>query len=246
MVATRPLLLSVLKERLERLGQQEDDWQSFLSPTKALISKGIKSAMKTLQILSDEDSLLGKYLMRKSRCKPNKSPLTVFHIEIFLPFEMEVTYGAALHLMMANTLFSHATESAEYSVKAHAILDEMIFKGNRLAAARKTELSHLEGLFHELAMRIKHYGLQELFLTTPEHTEPLSDITAHHLAHAEPSVANLQTPDTYEMHGYPSNARLPNGVELLDDIGISSYEFLSIIEQIGGADSSVLDPQSLS
>ncbi|KAJ5218535.1 uncharacterized protein N7498_000634 [Penicillium cinerascens] len=219
LVATRPLLLSVLKERLERLGQQKEDLQSFLSPTKALISTGIKSAIKTLQILSDEDSLL----------------------EIFLPFEMEVTYGAALHLIMANTLFSHATEGPEYTAKAHAILDEMVAKGNRLAAARKTELTHLEGLFDEFAMRIKHYGLQELFLTTPDQSENVTNIPPHHLSQMEQSAAHLQTPDTYDMDGYPSTARLPNGVELLDDIGISSYEFSSIIDQIGGTDSSVLD-----
>lgn len=59
-VATRPLLLSVLKERLGKLGHGEEDWQSLLAPTKALISTGIKSASKTLQILTDEDSLLGK------------------------------------------------------------------------------------------------------------------------------------------------------------------------------------------
>lgn len=58
-VATRPLLLSILKERLEKLDHGEEDWQSFLAPTKALINTGIKSAVKTLQILSDEDSLLG-------------------------------------------------------------------------------------------------------------------------------------------------------------------------------------------
>ncbi|OJJ42129.1 hypothetical protein ASPZODRAFT_20775 [Penicilliopsis zonata CBS 506.65] len=215
-VATRPLLLSILKERLERLGQQEDDWQSFLAPTKALISTGIKSAVKTLQILSDEDSLL----------------------EIFLPFEMEVTYGAALHLVMANTLFSRATEGAEYIEKAHIILDEMISKGNRLAIARKTELAHLQGLFHELSIQIKHYGLQELFLTTPEqtdHDENGPDMHPHH-------QSSGQTLDHYsKAQGSPSTAQLPNGVEILDEIGISSYEFLSIIEQIGGTDHSVLD-----
>ncbi|CAG8381315.1 unnamed protein product [Penicillium salamii] len=63
LVATRPLLLSVLKERLDMLrdpAHREDDWRSFLAPTKALISTGIKSAIQTLQILTDEDSLLGK------------------------------------------------------------------------------------------------------------------------------------------------------------------------------------------
>lgn len=61
MIATRPLLLSVLKERLEKLGHGEEDWQSFLAPTKTLISTGIKSAAKTLQILTDEGSFLGKF-----------------------------------------------------------------------------------------------------------------------------------------------------------------------------------------
>jgi hypothetical protein len=48
-----------LKERLERLGHGAEDWQSIVAPTNALISAGIKSAAKTLQILTDEDSLLG-------------------------------------------------------------------------------------------------------------------------------------------------------------------------------------------
>lgn len=58
-IATRPLLLSVLKERLEKLGRAEEDWQKFLALPKSLIAIGIKSAVKTLQILRDENSLLG-------------------------------------------------------------------------------------------------------------------------------------------------------------------------------------------
>jgi hypothetical protein len=157
---------------------------------------------------------------------------------------------------MAKTLFAHAIEGEEYGEKAHLILDEMISKGNRLAASRKTELTHLEGLFHELAVRIKHYGLQELFLTTPDHVEPEANIPHHHhhqpenqpppqlhsMNHSEESAAHLHTPDTYDISGYHHPPRMPNGVELLDDIGISSHEFLSIIEQIGGVDSSVLYP----
>lgn len=60
-VATRPLLLSVLKERLDRLGHGPEDWQSIVAPTDGLISAGIKSAIKTLQILKDEDNLLGGF-----------------------------------------------------------------------------------------------------------------------------------------------------------------------------------------
>lgn len=58
--ATHPLLLSVLKERLESLDHERKDWQDLLALTKALISISIKSAEKTLQILSEDDGLLGK------------------------------------------------------------------------------------------------------------------------------------------------------------------------------------------
>lgn len=62
-VATRPLLLSLLKERLENLDREREDWQDFLALTKTLISTGIRSAEKTLQILSEDDGLLGKSMI---------------------------------------------------------------------------------------------------------------------------------------------------------------------------------------
>lgn len=61
-MATRPLLLSPLIERLENLDHEREYWQSFLALTKTLISIGIKSAVKMLQILSKEDYLLGEPL----------------------------------------------------------------------------------------------------------------------------------------------------------------------------------------
>ncbi|KAL3493276.1 fungal-specific transcription factor domain-containing protein [Aspergillus germanicus] len=269
-VATRPLLLSILKERLERLGEREDDWQSFLAPTKVLISTGIKSALKTLQILSDENSLL----------------------ETFLPFELEVTYGAALHLTMATTLFPLEVESQghhNFSADAHGILDEMIGKGNKLAAARKTELTHLESLFRELAARIERYGLQTLTLTTPpgvvennhdhdhEHgygvdgqgqaeglqvqMRPQGDMAHLHGGDGADSVAGTASASAYAMqahnqaifHGHPMHAaesvaspgvlppHMVDGAELLSEIGISSYEFSSILKQMGGPERSILD-----
>ncbi|KAL4757014.1 transcription factor domain-containing protein [Aspergillus foveolatus] len=223
-VATRPLLLSVLKERLERLGCREDDWQSFLAPTKALISTGIKSAFKTLQILTDENSVL----------------------EVFLPFELEVTFGVALHLMMAETLFPHATEGQSYSHEVHSVLDEMISKGNRLAAARKTELTHLESLFRELAARVERYGLQTLTLATPNNDETEMHIghgDAHHSHHTAIDPALDEHGIHLDSVSSPSLPHLGDSVELLSELGISSYEFSSIIEQIGGAESSVLDPR---
>lgn len=160
---------------------------------------------------------------------------------------MEVTYGAALHLIMAATLFPHSTAGYEYSEQAHSVFDEMIFKGNKLATARKTELSHLEELFRDLGMRIESHGLQTLTLTTPEHVQSSEDMINTLPVHAEPPSEGFKNhgPDTRasEDLGYlPSSPHMPNNAELLDGMGISSYEFLSIIEQIGGAESSILDP----
>lgn len=159
---------------------------------------------------------------------------------------MEVTYGAALHLMMATTLFPHATEAQGYSEDAHSVLDEMISQGNMIAAARKTELTHLEGLFRELAAQIKRHGLQPLTLTTPDYAGDQVDIgppaQVHHLHEttADPAL------DVHAIHGdsvsSPSSIPpLASGVDLVNEFGISSYEFQSIIDQIGGGETSLLD-----
>lgn len=58
-MATRPLLLSLITELLEKLNQESEAVQSLLTLTKTLLSAGIKSASKTLQILSEEDSISG-------------------------------------------------------------------------------------------------------------------------------------------------------------------------------------------
>lgn len=44
---TRPLPLPVLKERLDSLDHETEDWPDFLVLTKTLISISIKSAEKT-------------------------------------------------------------------------------------------------------------------------------------------------------------------------------------------------------
>ncbi|KAL2860916.1 uncharacterized protein BJX67DRAFT_386196 [Aspergillus lucknowensis] len=241
-VATRPLLLSVLKERLERLGHGEEDWQSIVAPTNALISAGIKSAAKTLQILTDEDSLLG--------------------VELFLPFDMEFTYGAAMHVTMAGALFPNVTESQTYMEDAYSILDQMIQRGNKLAAARKSELVQLETLFRELTVRIERRGLEALTLPAPVPLPPLSECGGAH----EGILARMETHEDPVGGGIPvsgadgismamagagepssgSPSELAQGsanIDFLDSIGISSYEFFSLVNQMGHSDGyGVLDP----
>ncbi|KAL4969847.1 uncharacterized protein BDV14DRAFT_195379 [Aspergillus stella-maris] len=234
-VATRPLLLSVLKERLQKLGHGAEDWQSIVAPTNALISAGIKSAAKTLQILMDEENSLQ---------------------EVFLPFDMEFTYAAAMHVMMAGALFPNVMEAQEFNYvrTAYGILDTMISRGNRLADARKGELVQLEVLFRELAGRIERRGMETLVLppapalsdaTVPEQFLRLGienhigdDATAGPASSlpvpGADTIPDLTTGSSITGDpGSPSAlAQAPN-LDFLDSIGISSYEFFSLVDQIG-------------
>ncbi|KAB2574693.1 hypothetical protein DBV05_g6609 [Lasiodiplodia theobromae] len=219
-VATRPLLLSVLKERLENMDLAEEDWQSFLALTTNLISTGINSAVKTLQILSDNDSIL----------------------ETFLPFDLEFTYGAALHLIMANAIFPGTAGNESYEQQALDILDEMIGRGNRVAAMRKAELVRLQELCQELAVQSERRGLQALTLASlsgpemgygsnPSHEVEQPAVSASEPVHFAMSMAEHAT------ESFPSDcAQTAGHAELFDNLGISSCEFLSIADQLGDHD----------
>lgn len=242
-VATRPLLLSLLKERLDKLEQGEGDWQGFLNLTKPLISTSIKSAIKTLQVLSNEDGLLGNVPTTKSPPPPVSSskiprrPLTR-NAELFLPFDLEFTYGAAIHVAMANALFPHLDDCHTYYQRAHTILDEMVSKGNKVAEMRKLELVHLERLFGELSKRVERSGLQTLGLTTPpEDGQPGAGCEDGGGCEGEgtPGVGGaLPTPGDTELGSDLQPGIISN--EFLDDLGISSYDFLSIVDQMGESD----------
>lgn len=222
----------MLKERLEKLGRAEEDWQKFLALPISLISIGIKSAEKTLRIISDENGLLGTTILS------NKS-LTIasaYQIsETFLPFDLELTYAAALHLTMANALFPPDPDSQSYSHVAHSILDEMVLSGNRVAEARKRELIRIEGLFQELARRVEQEGLRILTLAdqgltdlaplnTPGESQP-GDVPV-----TEPSIGFQ--PSARDNRPSSAGSPAPANIEFLDSIGISSNEFLSIVDQI--------------
>ncbi|KAI1068495.1 hypothetical protein LB507_004286, partial [Fusarium sp. FIESC RH6] len=194
-VATRPLLLSVLKERLDILGQPGDEnSEAFLGQTAAVISTGIKSAVKTLQILTSEYSLL----------------------EVFLPYDLEFTFGAALHLNMATALFPGVADDQNSRLQVHQLLDNMIARGNRLASVRKQELVYLEAQCQELVAQVQQQGLQTLSLAVTDETDS--------------ELARKADEELLEtMQG-------GSDLEFLDNIGISSEEFMSIVQQIGDPD----------
>lgn len=159
--------------------------------------------------------------------------------ELFLPFDLEFTYGAAIHVAMANALFPHLDDCHTYYQRAHSILDEMVSKGNKVAEMRKLELIHLETLFGELSKRVERSGLQTLGLTTP----PDTDDQHRNAACEDESGGACPTPGVQTALPTPGDTELSSDLqtgiisnEFLDDLGISSYDFLSIVDQMGESD----------
>ncbi|OTB00947.1 hypothetical protein M426DRAFT_225408 [Hypoxylon sp. CI-4A] len=208
-VATRPLLLSVLKERVDT---RDEDCEDFLAQTGTVIRTGIKSATKTLQIITSEYSLL----------------------EAFLPYDIEFCYGAALHLIMANALFPDVEDYQSFLQLAHQILDSLILRGNRVAHARKSELTHLELLFNELAVQTQQHQMLHLFY--PEAAS--SDTTRKEVQDGERSMAESSALAMGSDVGRSLHPPMTGtNMEFLDTIGISSEEFLSIVQEIGSTES---------
>ncbi|KAI1088767.1 hypothetical protein F5B19DRAFT_470128 [Rostrohypoxylon terebratum] len=217
-VGTRPLLLSVLKERLDVLGYPSDDHcESFLAQTGTVISTGIKSAAKTLQILSSEYSLL----------------------EAFLPYDIEFTFGAALHLTMANALFPDVVDYQKCHQLTHQILDNLISRGNRVARVRKLELCYLENLYREFQTR--QQGHRMLHLLNPEGPTEVVRKESHSSNRRDLTMdSDTGTFITAADPRHPLHSPQPHStsnMEFLDDIGISSEEFLSIVQEIGDSES---------
>lgn len=150
-----------------------------------------------------------------------------------------MTYAAAIHLSMAHTLFPPSTDGQSHSQTAHAILDEMILCGNRVAEARKAELTRIEDLFGELTKRVQQEGLRTLTLSGREVADVVPAAQAHldenrsggaSVTGSELGVQSL----VRDARALSADAEVQGQgqVDSLDIIGISSYEFLSIVDQI--------------
>ncbi|KAL9086681.1 MAG: hypothetical protein Q9165_007000 [Trypethelium subeluteriae] len=214
--------------------------QDLLALSKPVLSAGIRSAVKTLQILSDEDSML----------------------EAFLPFDLEFLYAAAIHLLMARAIFPDMADSQIHDqLDANLIFDQMICKGNRVAQARKAELNYLETAFREFTIRSKEQDFQTLRWADARMEPPRIETEStssqrqqHDQAQQErrqyddgqdrvggnvtflPDISEPLSmgPPTFRDHLQP----LENA-ELLDSIGISSDDFLSIAAQMDCAEYNV-------
>ncbi|EKV13328.1 hypothetical protein PDIG_38980 [Penicillium digitatum PHI26] len=123
----------------------------------------------------------------------------------------------------------------------------MITNGNRIAQARRDELLYLENLFQELSSRAVSQGLKPFTLDIPDGAEATTEIRMDDRNGTVPDgkddPISLDDHDPlwmgYSIPGphapYPTDMGVPS-VELLSYIGISSADFLSIVDQIGNPD----------
>lgn len=250
-IATRPLLLSVLKERMEKLDRPEEEWHKFLVLPRSLVSIGIKSAVKMLEILSDENIILGMIEELPGRPSSLTDISCTLQLETFLPFDLEFTFSAALHLTIAHALFQFDATERHHTGTAYQIFEQLVSCGNRVAQVRRAELMHMQFLFREFSSRIEQQGMQSLTLGNVPESQGSSGMASigdgeMELSHADsaklerPTVSEEDT-ESFEMIQDP----LMQSIDCLEAIGISSNEFLAIVDQISTQDLNykMWDPQ---
>ncbi|KAK1484272.1 hypothetical protein CCUS01_03984 [Colletotrichum cuscutae] len=124
--------------------------------------------------------------------------------------------------------------------QTHNILDDMISKGNLVAEVRKAELVHLETLFHEFTRRVRDQDLEDRIHspTTRLNGIPsgsieavIDPITTQTFVSEPDLVSTTTVSESQPLASVFSDT--PDNTEFLETIGISSDDFLSIVEQMG-------------
>lgn len=167
--------------------------------------------------------------------------------ELFLPFDLEFTFSATIYVAMSDALFLPTDNTLTYRQEAHFILDDMISKGNRVASLRKEELARLEALLDEVSTRVRASGLQRLALADEQVPAAILPPTESSRAQrpaenivVEPTAISDLIPlrDTFSeadhalMESQPHNHPTSIDNDILQIIGISSGDFMSIVDQI--------------
>lgn len=70
-----------------------------------------------------------------------------------LPYDIDFTFGAAIHLTGATALSPHVFNYNDCPQSAHKIM--LVSKQNRVALARRKELGHLQSPFQRLVDRVQ-------------------------------------------------------------------------------------------
>lgn len=162
-------------------------------------------------------------------------------LETFLPFDLEFAFSAALHLTIAYALFHSEPAENPHTRTAQKIFQQLVSGGNKVAEARRADLMHIQYLLQEFSNRTEKQGMKSLrSLDGPfEHASPNIDDDRQGTSLSRMDSTALNWPlgpaddsSTFELTQEP----LLQGIDCLEAIGISSNEFLSIVDQIGAQD----------
>ncbi|KAL4896848.1 Zn(II)2Cys6 transcription factor [Aspergillus ambiguus] len=154
-LATRPLLFCFLKMKLQDPALRVRPL-TFSTISHKLLQVCVDSAQQMLSILG---SLQNQSLL-----------------DSFLPFDLESTVVSTFVLLVLPAV-DHCLldESDNWLRKSCTILDEMIFRGNRIAAYRKSELDQLSSMLDEISDESSRKMDCEIRQQLPSFLTPHSD-----------------------------------------------------------------------
>ncbi|PWY86744.1 C6 transcription factor [Aspergillus heteromorphus CBS 117.55] len=131
-VTTRPLVLSLLWERLSCF-EAGTEFRTLSPPVQALLQACTDSALKSLKILT---------ALRDQRL-----------LETFLPFDLETLFSSGFILSLVSAILPDTVPDPSHRDTSYSLLNAMIDRGNRVAQLRKSEIELLEDLIQPLVQR---------------------------------------------------------------------------------------------
>lgn len=160
--------------------------------------------------------------------------------ETFLPFDLEFAFSSVLHLTIAYALFHSDPADYEHIKGAQKIFDRLVSGGNRVAEARRADLTHIQSLFQVFSNRIEEQGVKGLELRD----EPVDTYSQRTSVDDEQLTSQTEStgfewslvPETDAESFMLAHDPLPQNLDWLETIGISSNEFHSIVDKIGSQD----------
>lgn len=139
---------------------------------------------------------------------------------------------------MANALFPGVIDYQSFLSSAYEVLGDLISRGNRVARARRSELCNVEMMCRELDSQAQEQGHQRLHLTSADGTAPDLLGRPYEDALRMMGAAGMGAGSGESVDMNDAGSEMMNNTDLLGGLGISSEEFMSIVQQIG-------DPNSL-
>ncbi|CVL08360.1 related to positive activator of transcription [Fusarium mangiferae] len=133
-LATRPLLMCILRDKLEKSRHDNNANAEIAEPVKALVRTCYDSAHKSLRILT---TLQSQDLL-----------------ELFLPFDLDHAFSAGFVLALISAIqpFPDAASESSFELTRN-ILDALIAGGNLPARFRRQELERLHDMLHLIEQR---------------------------------------------------------------------------------------------